>query len=132
MRVVADSHAIVWYLGGSSRLSARAKNALSEAESTDGIVVSVATLIDLWYVSQTTKAVGPDELAKLRRWLVSSLAVSLHPIDVVVVDEAMVIPRDVLSDPWDRFIVATASALALTLVTRDGSIQAAGLVATLW
>ena len=54
MRVLADSHAVVWYLQGSDRLSAPAAQALSEAEETDGIVVSIATLVDLWLC-------GPDD-----------------------------------------------------------------------
>lgn len=48
MRLVADSHAIVWYVPGSSRLADGAAAALAEAETTDGITVSVATLVDLW------------------------------------------------------------------------------------
>jgi PIN domain nuclease of toxin-antitoxin system len=36
------------------------------------------------------------------------------------------------SDPWDRFIVATARALALSLVTRDEHIGTARLVETIW
>src|SRR5690606_18810573 len=66
MRVVADSHAIVWYVQGSPRLSERASAALSEAEASDGIVVSVATLVDLWYVTQTTQGVTADDLVKLK------------------------------------------------------------------
>lgn len=89
-------------------------------------------LIDLWYVAQTTQAITLDDLTMLRRWLVSSPAVVLHPIDVLVADEAMGIPRNLLSDPWDRFIVATARALGIALVTRDESIAAARLVATVW
>jgi PIN domain nuclease of toxin-antitoxin system len=57
--VVADSHAIVWYLHGSTRLSDAAREALG-AEHAKDLVVSVAALIDLWYVSQTTKAVTAD------------------------------------------------------------------------
>lgn len=56
----------------------------------------------------------------------------LHPLDVAVADVYTSIPRDVLTDPWDRFIVATAVALAIPLVTRDGAIQAAQLVETIW
>lgn len=48
MRVVADSHAIVWYVQGSSRLAEAARSALVESEQSEGIVVSVATLVDLW------------------------------------------------------------------------------------
>jgi PIN domain nuclease of toxin-antitoxin system len=57
VRVVADSHAIVWYLQGSTSLSAPARAALAEAEADGGLVVSVVTLIDLWYVTQTTQTV---------------------------------------------------------------------------
>lgn len=64
MRVVADSHAIVWYVQGSPRLSEGARSALVESEQNDGIVVSVATLVDLWYVTQSVRAPQdtPEEL----------------------------------------------------------------------
>jgi len=42
------------------------------------------------------------------------------------------IPRGALGDPWDRFILATARALELPLVTRDGRIQKTKLVETVW
>lgn len=132
MRVVADSHAIVWYLQGSPRLSELAASALSEAEDSDGIAVSVATLVDLWYVTQTTQGVTTDDLATLRATMVASAKVDLHPIDVAVTDAAISIPRDALSDPWDRFILATARALELPLVTRDERIQKTELVETTW
>ncbi|MEA2494004.1 MAG: hypothetical protein QOJ29_1915, partial [Thermoleophilaceae bacterium] len=37
-----------------------------------------------------------------------------------------------LTDPWDRFIVATAKALALPLVTRDAAIRDSNLIETIW
>lgn len=132
MRVVADSHAIVWYVQGSPRLSERASAALAESEATDGIVVSVATLVDLWYVTQTTQGVTADDLARLKSSMVASPKVDLHPIDVAVADAAISTPRDALGDPWDRFILATALALGLPLVTRDARIQKTKLVETVW
>lgn len=132
MRVVADSHAIVWYVQGSPRLSESAAAALADAEASDGIVVSVATLVDLWYVTQTTHGVTADDLSRLGAALASSSKVTLHSVDVQVVDACTAIPREVLTDPWDRFIVATAKALAAPLVTRDGAIQKAKLVSTIW
>lgn len=132
MRVVADSHAIAWYTSGSSRLSSAAADALVEAEETDGIVVSVATFIDLWYVTQTTQAMTTDHLARLRATLEVSSRVTLQPITVDVVDACTAIPREVLTDPWDRLIVATAKALDVALVTRDRAIQKSKLVPTIW
>jgi PIN domain nuclease of toxin-antitoxin system len=132
VRVLADSHAVVWYLQGSDRLSDRAAQALTECEETDGIVVSVATLIDLWYVTQTTRKLTEVHLAGVRSVLLSSTAFTLHSIDLAVVDATTSIARDLLADPWDRFIVGTASALALPLVTRDEAIHDAQIVPVIW
>jgi PIN domain nuclease of toxin-antitoxin system len=132
VRVLADSHAIVWQSQRSPELSDDAANALLEAEETDGVVVSVASLIDLWYVTQTTKSVSDADLIHLREQITSSPELSLHPIDENVVDATTSIPRDVLRDPWDRFIVATAKVLAVPLVTRDAAIRDSGLVPTIW
>ena len=51
MKGVADSHALLFYLFIPDQLSASALEALGEAEDSDGIVVSAATLGDLWYAS---------------------------------------------------------------------------------
>jgi PIN domain nuclease of toxin-antitoxin system len=102
------------------------------AESGGGIVVSVATLIDLWYVTQTTQALGAGELGRLRDRLLRSPAVDLHPVDLDLTGAYARIDRGLLRDPWDRLIVATAIALALPLVTADSAITRADLVETLW
>ena len=132
MRVLADSHAITWLSQRSPELSDVAADALLEAEETDGVVVSVASLIDLWYVTQTTKTVTDADLAELREKIAASPELSLHPIDEYVADATTAIPRNVLADPWDRFIVATARVLDVPLVTRDRAIRDSGLVATIW
>lgn len=132
MRVVADSHAIFWRVRGSDRLSDQAAEAFAQAEETDGIVVSVASLIDLWYVTQTTKALTDADLAEVRATISASPEISLHPIDEDVADATTAIPRDVLADPWDRFIVAAAKVFDVPLVTRDRAIRDSGLVETIW
>lgn len=132
MRIAADSHAIAWYVQGSSRLSDTAAETLAEAEDTDGIVVSVATIVDLWYVTQTTEAVSTADLATLRARLESTPTVTLQPITLDVVDAYISIPRELLTDPWDRFIVATARVVETPLVTRDSTIQKLELVPTIW
>jgi PIN domain nuclease of toxin-antitoxin system len=132
VRVLADSHAIIWQSQRSPELSEDAANALLKAEETDGIVVSVASLVDLWYVTQTTKAVSESDLTHLREQITSSPELSLQPIDEDIVDATTSIPRKVLADPWDRFIVATAQTLGLPLITRDTAIRGSELVPTIW
>ncbi len=60
MRVVADSHVLIFYLFTPIRLSDPALEALGEAEDDAGIVVSAATLGDLWYASHKN---GPNSSA---------------------------------------------------------------------
>lgn len=132
MRLVADSHAIVWFTSGSPRLSETARTALRDAQQEHGLTVSVATFLDLWYVTQTTRQVTPDQLVRLRQTLVASPAVDLHPVDDAVADAFTSIDRTAIADPWDRLIVATALALEIPLVTRDQAIQNSGVVETVW
>jgi PIN domain nuclease of toxin-antitoxin system len=132
VRVVADSHAIVWFTQRSTQLSDRAASVLRDAARSEGITVSVATFVDLWYVTQTTQAVTSPDLARLRDVIERSRRVDVHALDLTLADAYTAIPRSVLSDPWDRFIVATAQVLSVPLVTRDGAIRNADLVETIW
>jgi PIN domain nuclease of toxin-antitoxin system len=52
--VVVDTHALVWYLNNDRSLSVTAIDATARAEAAGEAVVSVASFIDVWYVSQTT------------------------------------------------------------------------------
>jgi PIN domain nuclease of toxin-antitoxin system len=135
VRVVADTHALVWYLldDPDRRLSPTALAALEEAGSTDGIAVSVASVVDLWYVIRTRGTFTDDQLnavVGLLRDPESPLEV--EPVTLEVTAAFRQIPRDALGDPWDRFITATAMALALPLVTRDRRITELRLVETIW
>ena len=67
VRLVADTHALVWYLldDPDRRLSSAVLAALEEAESTDGIAVSVASVVDLWYVIRTRGTFTDDQLDRV-------------------------------------------------------------------
>ncbi len=135
MRVVADTHALVWYLldDPDRRLSPAAITALERAESTDGIAVSVASVVDLWYVIRTRGTFTDEQLDQVLGLLHDSeTSLEAAPITLDVTAAFRQIPRDALGDPWDRFITATAMALGLPLVTRDGRIRESGLVDTIW
>lgn len=135
MRVVADSHTLVWYLldDERSRLSSTARAALGQAEADEGIAGSVASLVDLWYVTQTTGAVSPATLHAVGDLLADpTSALDLVPIGAEVAAAYQAIPLSVLRDPWDRFIMATAQTLGTPLVTADSAITASGLVEVIW
>lgn len=133
MAVVVDTHALVWYLNASPSLSQSAKAAIATAEGVGEAIVSVATLIDAWYVSQSTGAVSPQEVAQIVR-LVTRRRSGFRAVGITtaIAVESNRIGKAVLPDPWDRLIVATARVRHLDLVTRDRAITASGLVPTIW
>ena len=109
--------------------------ALGKSEDTDGIVVSVATLGDLWYVDN--KANGSPFPAgafdSLRRLVLDpGTAFRLEPVLATTMEHFDRVPKDVLPDPFDRFIMATAAQLRLPLVTRDEAITKSGVVQVIW
>ena len=135
VRVVADSHALIWYVFGdeNGRLTPTASEALAAADAGEGIAVSIASVIDLWYVTQTTGAVRTDQLAAIVD-LLNDAESSLDPIPISanVVAAFGSIPLPALRDPWDRLIMATAIDLGVPLVSADARIAATGLIEVLW
>jgi PIN domain nuclease of toxin-antitoxin system len=135
VRVVAGSHALYFYLFSPRRLSQAALEALGVAEDTDGVVVSVATIADLWYVDN--KAGGspfpPGAFESLRRTLLDP-ETNLHaePILTETMEHYDRVPLSVVKDPFDRFILATAAQLRLPPVTADRAVSAAGLAQVIW
>ena len=135
MKVVADSHALVRYLINPGRLSEPALEALLQAENTDGVVVSAATLGDLWYASQKTSSthIAPGIFEHIRATVLDpSTNLVVHPISVATMMLFDTVPLDDLRDPFDRFILATAAQLGVPLVTADRAISKTGAVDIIW
>jgi PIN domain nuclease of toxin-antitoxin system len=135
VKVVADSHALVRYLVDPERLSEPALEALLEAEDTDGVIISAATLGDLWYASQKTSSapIAPGVFEFVRDTVLDpSTNLVIYPISVATMTHFDAVPLDELRDPFDRFILATAAQLSVPIVTADRAISKAGTVEIIW
>lgn len=135
MKVVADSQALVRYLVDPARLSEPALDALLQAEDSDGVIVSAATLGDLWYASQKTSSppVAPGIFEHIRDTVLDpSTNLVVHPISVATMMHFDIVPLNDLRDPFDRFILATAVQLGIPLVTTDRAISNTKTAEIIW
>jgi PIN domain nuclease of toxin-antitoxin system len=127
MIVVADTHALIWWLTDPDRLGSSALTDMNAAheDSDGGILVSVASRLDLHYlVKKGTFTSGQaDEV-----WNVTAnpdVNARAVPVTSSVANRfgTPAIMASQLRDPWDRLIVATAAELGVPLVTKDEKIQ---------
>jgi PIN domain nuclease of toxin-antitoxin system len=130
--VVADTHALIWYLANDPRLSAAAGAAMDEAGARgDAILVSASTLVELTYLVEKGRL-----SAIARQRLVNLLADSagpfqLAPLDAEIAAAVERVDRHLIPDLPDRVIAATAIAWNSPLVSRDERIRASE-ISTVW
>lgn len=130
--VLADTHAIVWYLSESPQLSATALNTLDQAVQAGTYnYVAAITMVELAYLVEREK-LAEGNLNSLAAHLEADDSVlRLAPLDGGVARALRRIPRSAVPDMPDRIIAATALHLQVPLVTRDSRIRAAP-VSTIW
>jgi PIN domain nuclease of toxin-antitoxin system len=129
MKLILDTHALVWAAEDSARLSKNAKQALAGL-TRDDIGVSALSLLELaMLIAKGRLRVCNDDGATA----IANLAarVTVFPLDAETAWEAMTLDLP-QSDPFDRVIVATAKRLNRPLVTKDRQIRKSRLVTTLW
>jgi PIN domain nuclease of toxin-antitoxin system len=130
--VVADTHAIIWYLLDSPRLSAPAL-AQFEACHTEGIRVGVSTISIVEIVYLVDKGRIPAETIPL---LEEGLEQQPSLLEIVPLTQPIAlsvrqVPRAQVPDLPDRVIAATALHLDVPLVSRDHKIELPNLK-TIW
>ena len=130
--LVVDTHTAVWYLQLDNRLSRRAETAIDDAlENGHTIYVPSICLVELVYLVDKGRIprAAADRVDQVLRDPDSGFRVA--PLDLRVAESTRRIPRDQVPDLPDRVIAATALALNLPLITRDGKIRSAN-IQTIW
>ena len=130
--VVADTHAVLWYLLEPDQLTSRASEALDGALATgDGIWISSISLIEVTYLVEKGK-LPQSVIERLDRAVADEAeGLKVAAVDLDIAQELRQVPRDIVPDMPDRIIAATAAHLGMPLVTRDPRIQRTG-VRTVW
>jgi PIN domain nuclease of toxin-antitoxin system len=112
-----DTHAWFWLVLGDKRIKSEVVALLEDAMQHERVFLSQ---ISLWEIALKV-SMGKIKLSQpVEKWLAEStqgLTILDFPIDVIV--DSTRLPGEFHKDPADRFIVATARARKLTLVTGD-------------
>lgn len=113
MRLLANSHAVLWWLADNPRLSYRAEVAMTNPEN--DVIVSSCVGYEIAYKQRRGRLPEfRDDLSdRLRREGFAALAISL---DHALAAAQLPGPH---RDPWDRIMIAQALAEGLTVVTVD-------------
>jgi PIN domain nuclease of toxin-antitoxin system len=128
VQVLADTHAILWYLFDEQRLSSAGRAALDcSIDAGFPILISAISIIEVVYLEEKRRiSVGAVE--RLRQaCTVENPSIEIAPVDARVAHGIHEIARADVPDMPDRIIAATALSLGVSLVTRDGKIRTSGV-----
>lgn len=121
--ILLDTHAWIWWLTGSGRLSVREHEALSAMASRGSLAISAISLWEAHMLHARGRIVLQVPFAQ---WLVEASApdiVTMVSLDVDVVLALDDLPAGFHGDPADRIIVSTALCRRLPLATWDKALR---------
>ena len=120
VRLLLDTHAVLWTLAEPHKLSATTRRAVEDARNE--VFVSVVSGWEIAIKRALGKLHAPEDLeTAIREQDFTPLLVTFHHAE-----EAGALPPH-HSDPFDRMLIAQARAEGLILVTRDTRIPLYGV-----
>jgi PIN domain nuclease of toxin-antitoxin system len=125
VRVLADTHALIWAVN-SPELPGSAALAAFENEET---VASVASLWELSLKSGKKNAMVADPVPWWRKYVTDKgvFTLPIRTADVIALCSLAAIHKD----PFDRILVAQSLSEGIPVVTRDGNLALYG-IPTIW
>jgi PIN domain nuclease of toxin-antitoxin system len=128
--ILLDTHAALWTLGDSPRLSANASRAIEQARRIGPLHIASITLLEVARLIAAQRLGATVTLDVLLAGIESSFTVL--PITAAVAAATIRLPASYPRDPADRIIGATALVHGATLITADERIRKAKAVRTVW
>lgn len=116
MKVLLDTHALLWWLGGDERLSAGARAAIHSAEHT--VLVSAVSAWEVATKFRIGKLPGAEEAARDMAGCLRSQGFVAVPITLDQAQRAGLLPGH-HRDPFDRMLIAQSLAMGVPLVSNE-------------
>ncbi len=130
--IVLDTHALIWWVAGDRRLSARALRAIRVAAKAGAVFASAISVMEIATAvrrGRLTLSVPFEQwLADLR----SLPELQFEPVTAEIAALAGSFDGAMHGDPADRIIAATARTLGARLVTADERLRGLPEVVAVW
>jgi len=116
LRLLLDTHALIWWLAGDEALSPHARDAIADEANT--VAVSAASAMEVAAKVRIGKLPGATLLAQDFEAIIAAQGFTELPITIHHARLAgeMTIPH---KDPFDRLLIAQAQAEGMVLVTNE-------------
>ena len=116
MRLLLDTHALIWWLAGDQALGRKAREAI--ADEGNAVLVSAASAMEVATKVRLGKLPSAELLARNFEAILASQGFAELPITLrhAVLAGAMAIAH---KDPFDRLLIAQAQAEDLILVSNE-------------
>ncbi len=132
LKYVVDTHALIWFQEGNSRLGKNARAILSDPASE--LVIPIIVLAEAVYVIEKGRTKIPS-VAEMMSDVVDDARIEIYPLTLEILQQSQLALN--VPEMHDRLIVATALHLQnlgcrIGLLTKDPEIVDAALVPTVW
>ena len=132
MRIVADTHVIIWDALAPDKLSNKARKVFDEANDSEGILFCDISLWEISMLIDKERLIIDVPFLEFIELLSLSRNYIFQPITPEIADKSIKFGLGPISDPADRLISATSIFSGSPLVTADKNIRESENVHTIW
>ena len=129
--ILLDTHVVLWLALESARVSKKAKSAIEQARvGNEELAISDISLFEIASLSRKDRIQLNTGLEALLSEIESRFVV--RPTTSQICAQAVAFGRDLLRDPADRVIAATALVKGAPLISADRALRATEGLSTIW